>query len=151
MSMTATEEEFLWQDVEWVPQDLISKWIMVVKSQHEKHGWRSQPGILWNVDTMTYIGAQHGLRRMLEIATKTWRRNRANEYRTYLAAIVLSIETLGADFCGWGSAFPDARSYALNILEDYLRDDKTRLLNVYSPTWRELNRDARFRSSFGPG
>jgi hypothetical protein len=148
--VSARMDESLWGDVRWLPEQLVGSFITVVKSQHEKHGWQTQPGILWNVDTMTYIGTQHGLRRMLEIATKTWLPSTANEYRTYLAAIVLSIEALGVDFCGWGTAFPAAHAEALTTLQDYFPDNKTRLLDVYSPTWRALGQDARFRSIFGP-
>jgi hypothetical protein len=148
--MNQKMDEFLWNDVAWLPEDLTAKWILGVKAQHEKNGWRSLPGILWDVDTMTYIGTQHGLRRMLEIATKTWRPSKAREYRTYLTSIILSVESLGVDFCGWGAAYPSAREQALGVLKDFLFNNKTRLLDVYAPTWRQLNQDARFRSTFGP-
>jgi hypothetical protein len=45
--------EPLWQEFEWLPDKLVSMWVMGVKAKHEKHGWGSMPGILWDVDTMT--------------------------------------------------------------------------------------------------
>ena len=43
-----------------------------------------------------------------------------------------------------------AHAKALTIRQDYFPENKTRLLDVYTPTWRELNQDPAFRSLFRP-
>ena len=61
------------EEFEWVPEELLSKWVLGVKSKHEQYGWGSMPGILWDVDTMVFFGMYQGLLSMLGIATKSWR------------------------------------------------------------------------------
>jgi len=85
-----------------VPETLIAKWIIGVKGLHEQDGWDSMPRILWDKDTMTFIGCSRGLMEMLKVATKSWRSSKRHEAATYLASIVLAIESLGSNFAGWG-------------------------------------------------
>jgi hypothetical protein len=71
-----------WTEFEWVPDKLIANWVMGVKSKHEQSGWDSMPGILWDQDTMTFIGCSNGLMEMLKVATKSWRSNKRHEAQT---------------------------------------------------------------------
>ncbi len=50
----------------------------------------------------------------------------------FLAAILLALEMLVNDFAGWGTAYPDARNYALRLLQlDLIGSD---WLSFYVPT-----------------
>ena len=130
-----TLDDSVWQHFQWLPEKLVSMWIVGVKSKHEKHGWGSMPGILWDVDTMTFFGCHDGLMGMLDVATKSWRPNKRHEHQTYLVSIVLSIECLGCDFAGWGTRYPEAKSKADEILDTYFINNRKRLLDGNCPGW----------------
>ena len=55
----------MWQDFEWLPEKLVSMWVLGVKTKHEKHGWGLMPGVLWDIDAMTFFGSYQGSRAML--------------------------------------------------------------------------------------
>ncbi len=134
----------------WLPQKLLDNWIMGVKAKHEEHGWNSMPGILWDVDTMVFLGCHQCLMIMLETATKSCNSSERNEYSTYLASIVLSIECLGCDFAGWGTRYPEAKKKADGILDNYLANKRMRLLDVYMPLRSQMDQN-RIRQILGPG
>jgi hypothetical protein len=145
----AIMDDAVWQKFHWLPEKLVSIWIMGVRSKHEEHGWGSMPGILWDVDTMTFFGCDEGLMAMLEVATKSWRPNKRHEHQTYLASIVLSIECLGCDFAGWGTRHPEAKSKADEILKTYFINNPTRLLDVYMPLRSQMDK-GKIREGLGP-
>jgi hypothetical protein len=147
--MEAMMDDSVWQDFEWLPENLVSMWVMGVKAKHEKHGWRSMPGILWDQDTMVFFGCYQSLMTMLEAATKGWRPNKRHEYQTYLASIVLAIECLGCDFAGWGTRYPEAKRKASEILDTYFINNRVRLLDVYVPLRGQLDQD-KIRETLGP-
>jgi hypothetical protein len=139
-----------WKEFEWVPDKLIANWVMGVKAKHEQHGWGSMPGILWDQDTMTFIGCSNGLTEMLKVATKSWRSAKRHEAQTYLVSIVLAIETLGSNFAGWGDRYPDAKRKADEILNTYFIANRARLLDVYMPLRTQLDQN-KLREVLGPG
>lgn len=134
-------DDSIWQEFEWLPDKFVGMQIIGVKARHEKHGWKSMPGILWDVDTMVFFGSHQSLLKTLGVATKSWRPNKRHEYQTYLASIVLSIELLGCDFAGWGTRYPEARSKAVEILDTYFINKRTRLLDIYLPQLSQLSPD----------
>ena len=138
-----------WTEFEWVPDKLIAKWIMGVKGIHEQDGRGSMHGILWDQDTMTFIGCSSGLMEMLKVATKSWRSSKRHEAQTYLVSIVLAIETLGSNFAGWGDHYPDAKRKADEILNAYFIAKRTRLLDVYMPLRAQLDQK-KAREVLGP-
>jgi hypothetical protein len=138
-----------WVEFDWLPEDLVAMWVMGVKAKHEQHGWGSMPGILWDQDTMVFIGCSNGLMEMLKAATKSWRPNTRHEAQTYLASIVLAIETLGSNFGGWGDRYPDAKRRADEILNTYFLASRTRLLDVYMPLRAQLDQN-KIREVLGP-
>ncbi len=142
-------DDSTWQEFQWLPGKLLSMWVMAVKSKHERHGWGSMPGILWDVDTMTFFGCYEGLRAMLEVATKSWRPNKRHEYQTYLASTVLSVECLGCDFAGWRARYPEAKSKADEVLNTYFINNRTRLLDVYMPFRGQMDQ-SKIRQTLGP-
>jgi hypothetical protein len=107
------------------------------------------PGILWDHDTMTFVGCSNGLMEMLKVATKSWRSNKRHEAQTYLAAIVLAIETLGSNFAGWGDRYPEAKRKADEILNTYFFANRMRLLDVYLPLRAQLDPN-KVRTLLGP-
>lgn len=131
----------IWQGFEWLPEKIFGMWVMGVKARHEKQGWGSMPSILWDQDTMVFFGSHRGLMNMLEVATNSWRPNKRHEYQTYLASIVLSIESLACDFAGWGTRYPELRSKAVEILDTYFTNNRTRLLDIYLPQRDQFGRD----------
>jgi hypothetical protein len=135
--VTQTDDDLVWKEFDWIPTKLIENWIIGVKAKHEEHGWESMPGILWDQDTMVFFGAYPRLPTMLGKATKGWP-DKTHEYQTYLASIVLSIESLGSDFAGWGTRYPAARQKADEILNRYFANERTRLLDVYMPLRNQL-------------
>jgi hypothetical protein len=142
-------QKSIWRGFEWIPERLLEKWVLGVKTKHERYGWQSLPGILWDTDTMTFIGCHENLRHALEVTTKTWSPKKANEYRTYLASIILAIESLGCDFAGWGTRFPEARHEATEILDAFFSNNRTRLLDVYMPLRNQLDQ-AQLKQVLGP-
>jgi hypothetical protein len=78
---------------------------------------------------------------MLKVATNSWRPSKRHEAQTYLAAIVLSIECLGCNFAGWGDRFPNAKQRADDILNEYLPENRTRLLDMYMPLRAQLDQE----------
>ena len=144
-----TMYDLAWTEFNWLPDGLISNWILGVKTKHEQHGWGSMPGILWDKDTMVFIGCTKGLLEMLKAATKSWRASTRHEAQTYLASIVLSIECLGCNFAGWGDRYPDAKKKADQILDTYFRANRTRLLDVYMPLRNQLDQ-TKIREVLGP-
>jgi hypothetical protein len=141
--------DLAWAEFTWLPDGLISNWIRGVKANHEQHGWKSMPSILWDKDTMIFIGCSKGLMEMLEAATKSWRGSKRHEAETYLASIVLSIECLGCNFAGWGDRYPDAKEKADQILDTYFGANRTRLLDVYMPLRSQLDQ-TKIREVLGP-
>jgi hypothetical protein len=142
-------DDTAWQEFAWLPEKLISKWVMGVKTKHEQNGWGSMPGILWNQETMVFFGMYPGLLAMLDQATKSWRPSKRHEYQTYLASIVLSIECLSSDFADWGTRYPDAKRKADKIVDTYFANKRTRLLDVYMPLRSQLNQQ-QLREVLGP-
>lgn len=141
--------ENVWRDLEWLPEELVAKWVMGVKDKHERNGWGSMPGILWDVDTFVFLGFYPSTMEMLKIATHSWRPSRRHEYQTYLVSIVLAIECLGCDFAGWGDRYPLAKQKAVEILDQFFLNSRTRLLDVYMPLRDQIPSD-RIRKGFGP-
>jgi hypothetical protein len=141
--------DLAWTEFKWIPQKLIAKWIMGVRAKHEQHGWESMAGILWDQNTMVFIGRSNGLMEMLKVATKSWKSSKRNEAQTYLASIVLSIECLGCNFAGWGECYPNAKKRADEILNSYFKTNRTRLLDVYMPLRSKLD-PAEIREVLGP-
>ena len=107
------------------------------------------PRILWDKDTMTFIGCSRGLMEMLKVATKSWRSSKRHEAATYLASIVLAIESLGSNFAGWGDRYPEAKRKADEILNAYFIANRTRLLDVYMPLRTQLDPN-KLKEVFGP-
>jgi hypothetical protein len=141
-------EEFL-REFQWVPTKLFELWVMGIKSKHEEHGWTSMPGILWDVDTMTFFGCCKTTMPMLKLANNSWRPSKRHEYQTYLASMVLAIECLGCDFAGWSARYPEAGKQAEQILNTYFINHRARLLDVYMPLRGQMDRD-RLRLGLGP-
>jgi hypothetical protein len=139
----------MWDEFEWIPDGLLRKWIVGVKGLHERDGWGSMPGIMWDRDTMTFAGCHKGTMEMLRGATKGWRPSKRREYGTYLISLVLAIECLGCDFTGWGTAHPDAKRQADEILDQFFVHNRTRLLDVYMPLRAQLDQ-GELRRTFGP-
>jgi hypothetical protein len=136
----STLDDSVWQHFQWLPEKLVSMWIVGVKSKHEKHGWGSMPGILWDVDTMTFFGCHDGLMGMLEVATKKL----ASEQKTR-ASDLLGIHRslnrmLGLRLCRLGTRYPEAKSKADEILDTYFINNRKRLLDVYIPLGGQLDR-----------
>jgi hypothetical protein len=149
MSNDDMQFDKLWREFEWFPAKLLEMWVIGVKDKHEKHGWGSMPGILWDVDTMTFFGCYKGTFEMLKKATHSWRPSKRHEYQTYLASIVLAIECLGCDFVGWGTKYPTAKQQADEILDKYFVSNRTRLLDVYMPLRHQMDQ-IRLREALGP-
>jgi hypothetical protein len=141
--------DLAWKEFEWVPEKLIANWVLGVKAKHEQHGWGSMAGILWDQDTMVFIGCSNGLMEMLKVATKSWTPTKRHEAQTYLASIVLSIECLGCDFASWGDRYPHAKKKADEILNTYFKANRTRLLDVYMPLRSQLDQ-TKIREALGP-
>jgi hypothetical protein len=70
-SADARWDDLAWMEFEWIPGNLIANWVSGVKAKHERHGWESMAGILWDQDTMVFIGRSNGLMEMLKVATKS--------------------------------------------------------------------------------
>lgn len=67
----------------------------------------------------------------------------------YLATVLLGLEVLTTDFCGWGKAYPDLHRRALELLNDNPAQPKTVLLDHYLP--RRANFTSDTARGFGPG
>jgi hypothetical protein len=139
-----------WTEFEWVPDELLILMIRFLKTKHEKDGWGSIHGNLWNQDTMVFIGCSKGLMEMLTVATKSWRSNKRHEAQTYLVSIVLAIEVLGSNFVGWGDRYPEAKRKADEILNESFTANRTRLLDIYMPLRAQIDQNE-LREVLGPG
>jgi hypothetical protein len=56
-------------------------------------------------------------------------------------AIVLSIESLGSDFAGWGSRYPEEKSKTDETLYKFFIHNRTRWLDIYMPHRGELDQN----------
>src|SRR5262249_29651822 len=135
-------------DFEWLPKDLTTRCDLLIHAHHRGDGYSSLPTILWHKETQVFIAVHEDLREMVGTASKAWRSKKRNEYYVLVAAIILALEMLATDFAGWGTAFPEARRKAGDLLREYLPNDRTRLLDIYLPHRAEL--DPALMKQFGP-
>jgi len=68
-------------------------------------------------------------------------KRRADEFSTLQGAIILAIEFLGDNVTGSAERYPAAALKAKSVLDKFLPDDRTRLLDIYLPRRAELPRD----------
>jgi hypothetical protein len=132
----ARHEQRMWEEFEnefgWIPEGLHHKGIVLIKRVHEREGWGSMPGILSDRDTRVFALCHKGTLLMLGGASNIWRPSKRREYGTYLISLMLAIEWLGCDFLGWGTAHPDAKRQADEILDQFFVHNRTRLMDFYS-------------------
>jgi len=67
----------------------------------------------------------------------------------YLGAVLLGMEILTTDFCGWGSAYPQVRLQALQHLNCDTGHASTTWLDYYLPNRDQMSPET--SRSFGPG
>ena len=82
------------------------------------------------------------------VAAAKWFEHRVRRGQMYLATIFLGLEVIATDFCGWGGAYPELKTRALEILNDDMARPKTTWLDFYLP--RRANFSADTAKSFGP-
>jgi hypothetical protein len=141
-----------WKEFDWIPTDLISQWIVLISAMHDNKAMTDHKNVaqvLWDKDTMVFAGLHKGTMEMLRGATKSWLPSKRREYGTYLLALQLAIEILGCNFAEWGTAYPDAKRRADELLEKFFTHSRTRLLDFYMPKRAQLDQKE-LRESFGP-
>lgn len=68
---------------------------------------------------------------------------------TYIGAVLLGMDVLAADFCGWGNAYPDLQRQAIELRNSDPARPNAFWLDFYLP--RRANFSADSVRSFGPG
>lgn len=66
----------------------------------------------------------------------------------HAGTVLLGMEILAADFCGWGTAYPQLRDRALALLDDHPSRPRTTWLDYYLPERSQWDRKE--RRAFGP-
>ncbi len=103
----------------FVPKELAGRCRALIESYHAMHGYGCLPDMLWQSDAHNFIERRDDLRRIFKDAAKSRRAKPANEWLTFIATTVVSLEALARDFAGWGKRFPAAKQQAERLLGDY--------------------------------
>lgn len=61
----------------------------------------------------------------LSVLVAKWLATRQREGWLFQGTILLGMEMLSTDFCGWGTAYPELRNQAAQLLNDDLKHPKT--------------------------
>jgi hypothetical protein len=90
--------------------------------------------IVWHRETAVTITLIDETVTPLNAYWSAWRRKTKDEDLMAICAALMALEILAADFMGWGTKYPRARTQAEKLLAHHQLEDRTSLMRIFKIT-----------------
>lgn len=81
----------------------------------------------------------------LSFAGAAWWRRKQHDAMQCMGSVLLGLEILATNFCGWGSAHPELKAKAIYLLSSSTRDSQTVWLDYYLPGRENVSDETKSR------